>query len=221
MYNRTADNEARVERGVFENEGFPAQITRMQYVERGVQSLQLAGEHEFGRNKVDWSGTASGVSRNEPDRSEFVQQISQDAQGNELLLWHNTSNGGAVRTFSTLNEHSGEGKLSLQRSFMALGRENSIKVGGLARSTTRDADTRAFAIEAPGASNDIRALPPEQLFDGRYSQPGQTVFEIAPISEGGSYSADDHLAAGYAMTTLALSSRLRLVGAAPGTRRIT
>lgn len=214
MYNRTSDNEARVERGSFENEGFPAQITRMDYVERGVQSLQLTGEHDFGRQQFDWAGTASRVTRDEPDRSEFVQQISQDSLGNELLLWHNTSNGGAVRTFAKLNERSSEGKANYQLSFSAFGREHSIKVGGLARSTNRTSDTRAYAIEAPGASMAIRALPPEQIFDGRFSQPGDSVFDIAPLSEGGSYTADDKLSAGYAMTTLQLSSRLRLIGGA-------
>ena len=34
VYNRTADNDARVENGSFENEGIRARITRMQYVER-------------------------------------------------------------------------------------------------------------------------------------------------------------------------------------------
>ncbi len=214
MYDRTSDNNARIERGSFENEAFAAKITRMQYIERGVHSLQVSGEHQLGRrNRVDWAATASGVTRDEPDRSEFVQQIVQDpATGAEQLLWHNTSNGGAARTFSSLNEHSDEGKANYQLTFSAGGRDHALKLGGLIRSTARDADTRAYAIEAPGATNDIRALPAEELFDGRFTNPTDNVFVIAPISEGGSYTAGDHLGAGYAMTEVSLSERLRLIG---------
>ena len=46
----------------------------MQYVERGVYSGQLGGEHQLGESqRFDWAATASGVRRYEPDRSEFVQ----------------------------------------------------------------------------------------------------------------------------------------------------
>ncbi|HJU73753.1 MAG TPA: carboxypeptidase regulatory-like domain-containing protein, partial [Gemmatimonadaceae bacterium] len=57
-YSRTSDNEARTERGVFENEAFAARIDRIQYVERAVQSAQLAGEHQLGTtHRIDWSAT--------------------------------------------------------------------------------------------------------------------------------------------------------------------
>ncbi|MEA3246627.1 MAG: TonB-dependent receptor [Gemmatimonadota bacterium] len=211
MYNRTADNDARVETGHFENEGFDARITRMQYVERSVKSAQLSGEHQVGaRSRFDWAATTSGVTRDEPDRSEFVQQVA----ANGALLWHNTSNGGAVRTFSTLDENSREARGNFQYTFMAGGREHAFKVGALTRTTARGADTRAYAITAPGADLGIRALPPEQIFDGRFTAPGQAVLDIGPIAEGGSYSADDRLYAGYAMSELALSSRIRLIGGA-------
>ncbi|HVZ48902.1 MAG TPA: TonB-dependent receptor [Gemmatimonadaceae bacterium] len=214
MYNRTADNDARVETGNFENEGIDAKITRMQYVERSVRSAQLAGEHQLGaRQRIDWAATASGVTRNEPDRSEFVQQIVREG-GTDLLRWINTSNGGAVRTFSSLDEQSAEGRANWQLTVPAGGREHTVKVGGLARSTTRNADTRAYAITAPGADNDVRELAPEQIFDGRFTAPGQSVLDIGPIAEGGSYTADDRLAAGYAMAEVALTGRLRLVGGA-------
>jgi outer membrane receptor protein involved in Fe transport len=216
MYNRTADNDARIERGHFENEGIDAQITRMDYVERAVRSAQLSGEHQFGTaHRFDWAATVSGVNRDEPDRSEFVQQIVPGISGeSERLLWLNTSNGGAVRTFSSLGENSKEGRANYQLTFSGFGREHSVKVGGLTRTTMRNADTRAYAIEAPGASDSIRALSPEELFDGRFTQPGSTVFDIAPVSEGGSYGANDRLAAGYAMSEVALSSRFRLIGGA-------
>jgi len=213
LYNRTADNDAILETGSFENEGIRAKISRMQYVERGVRSLQLSGEHQLGsRNRVEWAGTASGVSRYEPDRSEFVQAIERDTpNGPDILRWQNSGNGGATRTFSDLDEKSREVRANYQLD-LGSNNQSSIKIGGLVRSTDRDADTRAFAISANGISNAVRELPAEQIFDGRFANGG--FFDIAPLAQGGSYSARDRLAAGFAMAEIALSERFRVIGGA-------
>jgi len=213
IYNRTADNDAMIETGSFENEGIRARITRMQYVQRGIRSLQLGGDHQLGgRNRIEWFGTLSGVRRYEPDRSEFVQAIEQDAAGGaDILRWVNSGNGGAVRTFSDLNESSREFNLRYHLGFGA-DQQSSIKIGGLIRSTDRDADTRAYAISAQGISNSIRELAPEEIFDGRFTS--ANLFDIAPLAQGGSYTARDHLGAGFGMAELALSDRFRLIGGA-------
>jgi TonB-dependent receptor len=214
MYNRTADNEARVESGHFENEGIDAKITRMDYVQRAVSSAQVNGEHEYGPHRFEWAVTTSGVRRDEPDRSEFVQVITPGASGGQVLRWLSTGNGGAVRTFSSLDEHSFEGKGDYQWSFNALGREHTLRVGGLGRETTRNSSVRAYSISAPSAADSVTLLEPEQIFDGRFTQPGDSVFTIGALAQGGSYDAHDHLGAGYLLATIGLSSRARLIGGA-------
>jgi TonB-dependent receptor len=187
----------------------------MQYVERAVRSTQLVGEHQFGAQRFDWTVTASGVRRNEPDRSEFVQSIEQETPGGpELLRWWNTGNGGAVRTFSTLHEQSREANGNYQFSFSALSRDHLLKVGALGRRTTRAADTRAYSISAPGAPMQVRELSAEHLFDGRYTGPSDSVFSIGALAQGGSYDARDELEAAYVLAEVGLSSRLRLIGGA-------
>ena len=214
-YNRTADNDARIERGTFENEGIAARIDRLQYVERAVRSTQLGVEHQFGeRHRIDYLVTSSAVRRDEPDRSEFVSEIANPGSAAEQLLWLSTGNGGAVRTFSALTEDSNEGRLNWQVNFNGLGRQHWVKFGGLYRSTSRDADSRSYAMSAPTISLANRALPASQLFDGRFSKPGDAVFERAPLSQGGAYAAADRLAAGYLMTERGLSDRFRLIGGA-------
>jgi outer membrane receptor protein involved in Fe transport len=213
VYNRTADNDAIVETGSFENEGIRARINRMQYVQRAIRSLQLAGDHQLGaHNRVEWFGTLSGVRRYEPDRSEFVQAIEQDtAAGPDILRWNNTGNGGADRTFSDLHESSRE--LNLRYSLgLGADQQSSIKLGGLFRSTDRNADTRAYAISAAGIADSIRELQPEEIFDGRFN--GSNIFDIAPLAQGGSYTARDHLGAGFAMAEIALGEHFRLIGGA-------
>jgi len=215
-YNRTADNDARSETGSLENEGVRAHIDRLQYVERSVRSNQLAGEHQVGdRHKVDWAATSSAVTRDEPDRSEFVSVLERTTpNGPESSLWLNTGNQGAVRTFSQLDEQSSEGKLNYQLTFPWRGRDNLVKVGGLYRATDRDADSRAFSISAAAAPLSVRELPPEELFDGRFSQGASNVFDIAPLGQGGAYDARDRLTASYAMTEIGITDRVRFIGGA-------
>src|SRR5690606_38050330 len=84
-YSRTADNEAQVERGFYENHGTHIQIERLRYVERLMRPHQLAGTHRLGsRQRLDWSVSASSVSRQEPDRSEFVTWLDPS-----VPTWYN------------------------------------------------------------------------------------------------------------------------------------
>ena len=215
-YTRTADDLARTETGNFENEGIRARIDRMQYVERAVRSNQLAAEHQLGeRHKIDWAATLSGVDRDEPDRSEFVYSIEQDgSDGPEVFRWLNTGNGGAVRTFATLDESSAEGRANYQFIFSAFGRSHALRAGGMYRTTDREADTRAYAIAAPLATNSVRELPAEQLFDGRFTTSDARLFDIFPLGQGGRYAAEDRLVAGFLMTEIQATDRLRLIAGA-------
>jgi TonB-dependent receptor len=211
-YSRTADNDARREFGFFENEGFNARIDRQQYVERSVRSNQVAAEHQFGEaHRFDWAVTSSGVSRDEPDRTEFVYVIEPGPNGTDVFRWHNSSNAGAVRTFSRLAEDNKEGRFNYQLNFGALGRQHFVKLGGLHRETERNADTRAFAITALGMDNATRELPPEQLFDGRLTGTADSAMHIIPLAQGGSYAARDRLSAGFVMAEISLTDRLRLI----------
>src|ERR1043166_1457200 len=215
MYSRSADNDARVETGSFADAAIPVKITRMQYVQRGVHSAQLGGESQFGSNRLEWTVTQSGVSRYEPDRSEFVQVLEHDTPTDAgTWRWLNNGSGGAVRTFSDLREHSLEysGKYSLTAGPAEF--PVTLRVGGLGRSTDRDATSISYAIQARGLTNAERAAPPEQLFDGRYSEPADSIFTFALLSQGGSYTAHDRLAAGFAMAEVPVASAIRIIGGA-------
>lgn len=216
-YNRSADNEARREIGRSENYGnLPLDITRLRYVERGVASAQLLGEHEVSRHRVTWSGTASRVRRAEPDRSEFVYAIETDpATGAPLApAWFATAGQGAVRTFGDLTESAFEGKLDY-RLGLGRARQNYVKVGAIGRLAKRNTDNLVYSITAPMMSRADRELLPEQIFDGRFSQPGSRLFQVAPLGQGGSYDANDRLLGAYAMFEFGLTHRIRAVG---GTR---
>ncbi len=215
--NRTADNEARSEVGFSENLAGNFRIERLAYVERSLRSHQLLGEHQLGeRHRLDWSATASHVTRDEPDRSEFLYALETDpVTGNNLPpAWYSIDNQGAVRTFSELDEDNFEGGLNYRFSLSSGETPHQLRLGGLYRHTDRTADNTAYSIISTTLTRAERELAPEQIFDGRFAQPGDANFRLSPLGQGGSYSADDRLYAGYAMLDYAITNRLRFIGGA-------
>lgn len=210
-YNRTMDNEGRLETGTSENLALPLQIQRLRYVERNIYASQLGIHQELAdRHFLDLGLTVSGVSRKEPDRSEVVYETSTGTPS-----WLGFSNEAAVRTFADLTEHNYEGSASWQFRFGSTPGNRFVQIGALYRSTDRNATNQAYSISLlrPLAESD-RGLSPEQLFDGRFTTGAQDNFRISPLSAGGSYTAKDQLSAGYGMITLELNKSLELIGGA-------
>ena len=212
-YNRTMDNEGRRETGYSENLAIPLQIQRLRYVERNVYSSQLGFLHSLGggRQTIEWGVTASGVSRQEPDRSEVVYSV--DDQGR--ATWFGFSNEAAVRTFADLSENAIEGNANWQLALGRLGSGAMLRVGGLYRSVDRDAVNTAYSISLNRPlPDDAGEAAPEEIFDGRYSGENDSFFRVTPLAAGGSYTASDRLAAGYAMVSLPLSSSIDIIAGA-------
>jgi TonB-dependent receptor len=114
-----------------------------------------------------------------------------------------------VRTFSQLDESSFEGSAAYTLTFGS-GSESRLKLGTLGRRTQRDATNNAYAISA-SLDRAGRELAPEEIFDGRYSADTAQIFRVAPLSQGGSYEAEDDVVAGFAMLDWALTQNLRLI----------
>jgi TonB-dependent receptor len=210
-YNRTMDNDARVESGYSQNLQIPLDITRLRYVERAIRSTQLAITNEFSdAHRLEYSVTSSGVLRKEPDRSEIVY-TRDEANPDAAPLWFGGSNEAAVRTFADLRESALEGRADYKFTFSYGELPRFIKVGALARTVDRTADNRVFSLSATGQGGVDRSLSPEEIFDGRYTGNGTQPFRVTPLSAGGSYTAEDRLVAGYVMTDYAVSPRWSVI----------
>ncbi|HEV2130687.1 MAG TPA: TonB-dependent receptor [Longimicrobiaceae bacterium] len=218
-YNRSADHDARREEGFSENLGIPLLIERLRYVERGVRSNQLVGEHQLtSRSRFDWTASSSGVVRVEPDRSEVVYARLADPASGEFLppVWAGGSSEGAVRTFGELTETGWEGAANYRLTLGQGERQHEMRFGGLVRWMDRAADNAVYSISSfpLTANRSAVELPPEELFGGRFSRPGDENFNVLPLGQGGSYAANDILGGGYVMAEYTLSPRMRLIGGA-------
>ncbi len=212
-YTRSADSEAR--RSAGESFAFSqATIERqtLRYVERAIRSSQLKGEHTLGsRQQLDWTASTAGVIRKEPDRSDLV--YAQFGAG-EPFAWSDGNPDVARRTFGDLAENNWSFgtnyKLALSDGVDA----PTLKLGGVYRSTERDAVNRQFSIISTFVPLADRSRPAEELFDGRFTTGDDAVFNIINVAEDGVYNATERVMAGYLMSEIPLGARVKLIGGA-------
>jgi TonB-dependent receptor len=60
-------------------------------------------------------------------------------------------------------------------------------------------------------TDSVRALPPEELFGGRFTAPDSSVLNIRSLAQGGSYTADDAIFAGFVMAQVPLTASVELI----------
>lgn len=210
-YNRSAENEARLEEGSDEDTNNRVRIERLQYTERAVHSSQLRVEHQLRPgHRLDWSITAAKVDRREPDRSEFVTWLDP-----EVPTWFKHEEG-AMRSFGRLDESSWDASVDYEWEVGTVTSAHRIQVGAHTRGVNRNASSQVFRLQPFfWSETDPRwQAAPEEIFDGRHAGEDDANFILARDRSGGSYAASDRVDAGYIMADVALHARVRLVGGA-------
>lgn len=217
-YDRTSDNEAHIDWGTLEEfaQVDSIQRTSLRYVERTVRSNQLRADHQLGgRSRLDWAVTSSGVTRDEPDRSDIAYGYEFAPTGERLpLAWLGFIPEAAKRTYSELDEHALDGELNYAHDFGESGQAGRLKVGAAYRRVKRDARSASYNIRALGLSAHERALEPHEIFGGAYTDGAAARLTLEPNSAGGSYNAQEDVAAGYAMLEVSPTSWVRVIGGA-------
>jgi outer membrane receptor protein involved in Fe transport len=217
-YDRTADNQAHLDWGQLEEFSQVDSLRRTQvnYIERTVRSNQLRAEHQIGnRQLVSWSLTSSGVSRNEPDRSDLLYGYELDASGQRLpFAWVGFIPDGGKKTTSSLEENALSGNLNYSYSLGPADHATLLKVGGDYRHTKRDASMASYNLRPNGLTAAQRSGTPDQIFYGAYTDPDSNRIVLEPNSAGGTYDALDQVGSGYGMAEIPIGSRIRIIGGA-------
>jgi len=213
---RSADNEATILVG--ENEEFaqfnPFHITRLTFVERSVRSNQIQGEHLLGsRNLVDWSVTSARVTRNEPDRSDVTYQgaAGSGVAGVVPATWPGQPRF-ATRTFTDLDENSWDFAGNYRLALGKLSNPAFVKFGGAFRTTDRASNTRAYDFINIGLTDPERTSAPESVFEA--SNIEASAFTLFANANGGRYTADEQISAGYLMVDIPVRPWLQVVAGA-------
>lgn len=216
-YNRTADNEAKLLEGKLDEFQFQTRRSALGFIERTLRSNQLRVEHAIGsRQQVDLSITSSGVSRVEPDRSEIEYVREQNPLTGALLPYALFSYNpeGARRTYGDLKETNTSTTADYKLGFGDSGNEKVLKFGGAFRFTDRTAVNTSYSILGYGLSREARQARAEEIFDGRYTTANSSIFNVVLNSTGGSYAAQDQVAAGYGMAEIPVSEKFKVIAGA-------
>ncbi len=212
-YTRGGDNSAE-DLGGF-NEEFASEFlfSRITYIQRSIRTNQLVGNHLIGqRNYVTWQVATSGINRDEPDRTDIGYLAQPDANGQLVpTQWYGQTRF-ATRTWSDLAQTNWDLGANWQHSFGALNRPWNVKAGAAWRTASRDVDVRAYDIINIGLPETSLQVPPEQIFT--QTNIDASNFFMQANSNGGRYTADEDIYAGYAQVEFPLTQRLQLVGGA-------
>jgi 5-hydroxyisourate hydrolase-like protein (transthyretin family) len=215
LYTRSAEDEARVAQGPNYNFGTDAfRVTRLGYVERGLLSNVLSGEHALGLwpgFMADWGLGYSEASRDEPSRRENTYE--SDGTGRLVLSRRNQVP--MTRLFGEMDEYDRTARGNLTLPFHLGDREMKAKTGVSWRLRNRTSSFRRFGFELgrEGASSLDLSLPPEELLVDENIKPGYFMIQ-ENTRENDRYGARQELKAAYAMLDIQPVGHLRVIGGA-------
>ena len=217
MINRVTDDTSRVYTGFNRDAQTDIQVRRGRWVERQLLFEQITGEHALGAHlELDWRYVYSRASMVEPDRRETRYDYEPEA-GQFLFSSYAENNS---RLYSELQDNNHDAAFDLKYRFGASDTEDeevrgaSISTGAQAVSKSRDVDTRRYKFQDLLVSDDLRALPADELFVPENIGPGQA-FRFEEITRPtDSYEANQQIFGGYLASEIPLGQRLTLTGGA-------
>ncbi|MGD8361291.1 MAG: outer membrane beta-barrel protein [Gemmatimonadota bacterium] len=206
LYTRSAEDKVKVSRGLDENRGTSVYVTELTFVERGLFSGVLQGDHELGLlgSKADWNLSLSHAVRGEPDR----RRAGYDDRGNGFLA---TGAGSSFPFTRIYGESIDEDKAAKLNWTVPLGESSDIKSGFAYRTRNRESSYRRFGFQylaVNGAGVDLTQTPEVLLSKENLEN---SVFRLQETTRpNDSYSADQTVKAAYTMAELG-GSKARLV----------
>jgi len=225
LYNRLGTTQTTIREG---NNYFRDAYYRnysMRYVERGIYSGQVEGNHNLRNDKsqLTWMIGYTNAQRNEPDWKRLVTVQSTGASEQSpfiVVIPFSTSASNAARFYQTLDEYSITHRLDFDHKIIrAKGKDPfEIKAG-----YWLEYKDRSFAARSLGhvvrsgfdQQGPIGSLPFDQIFDpGNVDyNTGHHISENTKVTD--SYTASNRLAAAYVRINLPLSPKLKII---PGVR---
>lgn len=219
MINRVTDDVSRVYTGFNRDAQTDIQVRRGRWLERQLLFEQITGEHRLApKLELDWRYVYSRASMVEPDRRETRYDYEPEA-GQFLFSAYAENNS---RLYSELQDNNHDAAFDLTYRLGANDSEEgdqeeekrgvSFSAGAQAVSKERDVDTRRYKFQDLSISDELRALPADELFVPENIGPGQA-FRFEEITRPtDSYEASQQVFGGYLASEVPLGARLTLTG---------
>jgi hypothetical protein len=219
FYTHSGRDEGRFFQGDNLDNAREYQNYRVQFIEEGLFSNAVGGEHFFqglANSRLDWRVNFARATRDEPDLREALYERALGASATTPFTYADESQSG-FRMFNELNDDTTDAAVNWSVTSAAGGRPTQYKFGFNYVDRSRDFTSRRFhfipiTTQKADAGNLLYdpLLAPEQLFVPqnigvafRFNE------ETRPVD---AYAGDQQNAAGYGMVDLSLSNRTRVVG---------
>lgn len=222
FYTHSGRDEGRTFQGPNTENLFDYLNYRLQFIEEGLFSNAVTGEHFFqgmANSRIDWRVNTARANRDEPDLREMLYQRPLNSAPNVTFTLADESQS-AFRMFNTLDDESLDAAANWSLLTSARGKPTLIKFGVNVIDRTRDFESRRFrfipstiAKDGPVVGPNGQPLDltqsPEQLYASdnigvsfRFNE------ETRPVD---AYEGDQTTTAVYGMGDVALSNRARLI----------
>lgn len=207
---RDSDKQARVYRGLNGGSNTEIESTRLSWVERGLMSTGIEGDHavaRLGNSVFHWQLTISNSMRNEPDLRETIR--GREPGTTDPFTYLNLPESG-FRFFSKLKDRIYEPQADWSKPFFRGSLSGLFKVGFRGTVRHRDFEGRRFrffpirsqTIDFTQSTNSILSL-------NNIRPDGFALREITRATD--TYEAEMNIMGGYAMVDLNLGPSWRLV----------
>lgn len=225
FYTHSGKDEGRTFEGPNTENNFYYFNSRLQFIEEGLISNGLSGEHFFrslANSRIDWRATYSRATRNEPDLRETLYQANLAPLADGGFTFTGTpvladESQSGFRMFNDLNDDSLDVAANWSLFSTAGDRPTQYKFGANVIDRNRDFTSRRFRFipntaGSGGAVPTNLALSPEEIFaSANIGNAFRFNEETRPVD---AYDGAQTTYAGYAMMDMSVSAKTRIIAGA-------
>jgi hypothetical protein len=208
LYSRNSEKEGRILTGYNDEQANVIRDERIRFVNRNLVYGQLRGEHrlrKLGAAEVTWTALWARAQLSDPNLRETVY-VGDSING--FAYRESTQSG--QHFYAAQGETTKSGGLDWTQPLSKGENATKVKVGGLVTLRGRSFNARRFRfLQVPGVDPAVYRQRPNELF--RDENVGSAIELEEWTRPTDAYAAQYNVYAGYAMTDVALTSRLRLV----------
>jgi TonB-dependent receptor len=226
LHSQNADDEAFEIEGEYESVVTGrAHTTRLTYVSRSLDVLQLSGNHDFPSlldARLDWYGSLASAHRDQPDTRSNLYYLNRDLPTPAWVWQQNPQSGSHL--FTEQSEATRSAGLDWTQPFKKAEDAPKIKFGGMVTNRERDFDARRFeytkARGLTAADQQLFACEsptfPLNCADKLFISPnvGPVLAFSEKTRDADSYTAGLDVYAAYLMADAFVVDRVRVVGGA-------
>ena len=220
FYTHTGRDEGRFFQGTNLDNAREYQNYRLQFIEEGLISTAVGGEHFFqnlASSRIDWRVNVAQATRDEPDLREVLYERALNAATAPFTLADESQSG--FRMFNELNDDTVDVSANWSTFNTTAAWPTQFKFGLSYVERTRDFRSRRFRFipittQKADTGNLLfnNQLTPEELYTPEnIGHAFRINEETRPVD---AYAGEQQTTSGYGMVDIAMSSRTRLVGGA-------